>query len=86
MQPTRQRTRDEELTELAAKSQVDGVEIEARCWRIRPDQRYEIELTSGDQRAVVDLPPGATAQLSARIRQAIDAFRLSLQVRGMSPR
>lgn len=62
------------------------MEIEARCWRIRPDQRYEIELTSGDQRAVVDLPAGATSQLAARIRQAMDAFRLSLQVRGMSPR
>jgi hypothetical protein len=62
------------------------VEIEARCWRIRPDHRYEIELTAGDQRAVVDLPAGASGQLGARIRQAMDAFRLSLQVRGMSSR
>jgi hypothetical protein len=60
------------------------VEIEARCWRIRPQERYEIELSSGNLRAVVDLPPSAGGQLPVRIRQAMDAFRISLEIREMS--
>lgn len=73
------------MSELAARSQVDGVEIEARCWRVPPSGRFEIELTAGELRAIVDLPPGAHAQLAIRIRQAMDAFRASLEMQGISP-